>query len=406
MDFFFKVGGDCGNSEYDIYINKTLIKQPNVNVEVDVLNAYDDQGSEAILSDIMNKIVVSIDSNSCSSGTYLIGNSALKSGEVLNNFQVGLDKKSSSELPIINTLGLIACYSVKEYFEQNQEIPKKISVNVDMTTSLPIGEYFENDNNKRNFKNKFEEEIHYVTVHLGKQRVRVEIDFEYVKVVPEATPVVFSLIEDKDGNVREGEFFKEFLKENSHFDKISGDFFSNKRILHLDVGDGTTEVPITEGISPLPQFSQGYHYGVGHAIENSLEKYAQLVNLPSVQRQELSDVLKNPKHKYYNRAIKAIVPHLKVQGREILKKVKQQITRANNEVDILVVYGGGSILLRKVIEPSLKLLCKEREIDLFYVSSEYAVTMNAEGLSNFVNGAIFEHLKEKETSKKEVVESN
>jgi plasmid segregation protein ParM len=78
-----------------------------------------------------------------------------------------------------------------------------------------------------------------------------------------------------------------------------------------------------------------------------------------------------------------------------VQHVKKQLTKARNEIDLICVYGGGSILMRSVLYPQLKELCAEREMQLLYIPAEYAVLLNAMGLDAFVRGKIYEALKNK-----------
>ncbi|GIQ62034.1 hypothetical protein PACILC2_06020 [Paenibacillus cisolokensis] len=93
--------------------------------------------------------------------------------------------------------------------------------------------------------------------------------------------------------------------------------------------------------------------------------------------------------------MKTIQRPLEGQARQIIQNIRKQLTKARNEVDVICVYGGGSILMRPVLYPLLKELCDEREIKLLYIPAAYAVTMNAQGLDAFVRGKIYEALKSK-----------
>ena len=74
---------------------------------------------------------------------------------------------------------------------------------------------------------------------------------------------------------------------------------------------------------------------------------------------------------------------------------KQEIQRANNEVDIVVIYGGGSILMRETLEKKLQAFCHRAKIKLFYVPQKDTITLEAKGLYNFTCSDIFESLKAK-----------
>ena len=83
------------------------------------------------------------------------------------------------------------------------------------------------------------------------------------------------------------------------------------------------------------------------------------------------------------------------ESEEILHHIKTEIQKANNEIDVVCVYGGGSIFMRTYLESNLKSFCDRAEIKLLYIPKEYAVTLEAEGLYNFTNSKIFEVLKSK-----------
>jgi len=67
-----------------------------------------------------------------------------------------------------------------------------------------------------------------------------------------------------------------------------------------------------------------------------------------------------------------------------------------NEVDVIAVYGGGSILMKPYLASKLEALCTEREIKLLYAPEKYATILNAAGLDIFVRGNIFKALKKSE----------
>lgn len=72
----------------------------------------------------------------------------------------------------------------------------------------------------------------------------------------------------------------------------------------------------------------------------------------------------------------------------------QTLIIGTNDIDIIVVYGGGSILMKDKLYPKLKELADRLRIQLLYVPKEYAITLNAEGLDFFVKSPIYAALKE------------
>ncbi|UVI30091.1 ParM/StbA family protein [Paenibacillus spongiae] len=393
MNYHFFVGNDNGNSEHDMIVDGRLIQQPNVNCTVDVLPWSEEQSPESFIKNLQEQLVVTIDSPSTRPGMYYVGKFALESGEILDNLQIGIDLKSEMDLPVVNTLAQIAAVAVQKAYEEEKKIPDQIDVEIDMATALPVTQH--TDENAAKFEKRFMSGTHHVTVHLGIHRVAVKLVFSFTKVVPEATPVIFTLQKDAEGSWREGEIFKQFTETYEIDKKFNGSYFKDKRILHVDIGDGSTEYPITEGNKFLRQFVHGSHHGIGYAIEDALDDFNKQIHLPDSPRQFFSDVIKNGKHKYHARAIRTLKRPLESQARQIIQNVKRQLTKARNEIDVICVYGGGSILLNTILYPLLKELCDEREMKLLYIPAEFAVQLNAMGLDSFVRGKIYEALKSK-----------
>ncbi|WP_284642984.1 ParM/StbA family protein [Paenibacillus silviterrae] len=393
MNFHIFVGNDNGNSEHDLIIDGKLVQQPNVNCTVDELPWSEEQAPESFIKNLQDQLVVTIDSPAARPGMYYVGKFALESGEILDNLQIGIDMKCDMDLPVVNTLAQIAAVAVQKAYEEEKKLPDHIDLEVDMATALPVTQH--TDETSAKFEKRFTSGSHHVTVHLGTHRVAVKIAFPFAKVVPEATPVIFALQKDAEGNWREGDIFQEFVEKYEIDKKFNGLYFKDKRILHIDIGDGSTEYPITEGNKFLRQFVHGSHHGAGYAIEEALDEFNRLIHLPNSPRQFFSDVLKNPKHKYHARAIRTLKTPLESQVKQIVQNVKRQLTKARNEIDLICVYGGGSILMRSLLYPRLDELCVEREMQLLYIPDDYAVQMNALGLDAFVRGKIYEALKNK-----------
>lgn len=394
IEYHFKVGNDIGNSEQDIYIDGKLIRQPNTYIKQDKTPWVDDVNYEKFIPDIHQNLIATIDSPEAPVGLYFIGESAIKSknSNSANTMVVGIDRKSDSNLPIINTVGNIAGVAVQKAFKDKKEVPEAVKVKVDMTTAIPYEEY--KDQAGKLFEQRFTEGTHRATIHVGKKRVSVEVDFEFVKVLPEATPVIFALQKNKNETWRNDDLFNEF-KSVYDLKDIDGKYFTDKDVLHVDIGEGTTEYPITRGVRVDSNFQHGSNNGVGYAIEEATPDFKQAVMQTEVPRSFFSKCLISKDHKFHGAAMEHIGTPLQNQARAIIDNVKRQISSARNLIDVIAVYGGGSILMRDYLQPELEKLCQRLDIKLLYVSEEYAVTMNADGLDFFVRGKIFEALKQK-----------
>jgi plasmid segregation protein ParM len=380
-EIILKVGNDNGNSEHDLIINGVSIAQPNVFAKVRKLPNLDEVNKDYVLENIDDNLIVTCEDPS---GIYYIGNYALKSGQKVRNIEVGIDNnKLESDVVIVNTLSQIAGFGVKEYYNKFNNFDGIINIKVDMTTALPISYY--SQKKALEFADKFLNKTHMVTVHIGNSSARTKIEFEFVKVIPEGVTSIFAL-KQCDDNI-----FEEYNLKNE--DKLNNDYFNNTRVLHAAIGEGTSEFPITEGIEFNPDFIKGTNNGMGHAIDKAIEEFKLLKGLSKFSRQDYSKVLIDNNHKFHDEAMEIVEQYIEEEAEEILHHVKTEIQKANNEVDVVCVYGGGSIFMRPYLESKLKSFCDRAEIKLLYIPEKYAVNLEAEGLYNFTIGKIFGALK-------------
>lgn len=304
-------------------------------------------------------------------------------------------------------MSAIAARAVEEAYSGGK-VPDRIDVEVDMAAALPVKQHTPANVDK--MKEKFMNGTHSITVHLGRtEQVEVKIKFVYVHILQEGTPPVFALQMDKDGNWRTGsydgggaerDFFADYAKTYKLTGEVDGSLMDGMNILHLDLGDGTSDTPFTRGDTVDKDFCSGINHGVGHAItdaENDLLSIAGHA-FNSISRQQYSDILRSQftskPHKFLGEALQAFRPHIENQVNQVIKHISDQVLKIGaNEIDILAVYGGGSILMRQYLEQKLLELAERNRFKLLYVPAHYAVTLNAEGLDFFVRSDIYTTLK-------------
>ena len=142
-----------------------------------------------------------------------------------------------------------------------------------------------------------------------------------------------------------------------------------------------------------------YHYHHLTLIERVLDPFKRDFGLQSVTRQDFSRYLRDAAHKYHDAAMSYFMPALEDEAEEILTMAEQVISRANNEVDVVAVYGGGSILMREAMEKRLMEFCTRAKIELSYIDDPSdAVFLEAEGLNAFINSPLFQLLGDKARS--------
>ncbi|MGN5651087.1 hypothetical protein [Bacillus sp. Brlt_9] len=402
MEISFKAAVDSGNSEQAMMINGEKILQPSTIAKETSNPFYEDKTLDHAVKTIFKQLVISINSTSVEPGMYFVGENAIQQGDSYKNMMLGFEDKHQSDVPVIMTLGMLAAKAVQAAYEKDTNLEEPIKLKVDMITGLPCTEYDQEIGLA--FADRYTKDKHDVRVYLGKNKtVKVEIEFDFVKVVPEASPVVFSLWQDENGEVREGIIFEEFINayktddEDNEWNDMDGNIFveedNEKKLLHIDIGDGTTEYPITVGLEPDQKFKKGSNNGIGHAVENSVDELAAEINVPSMQRHTVSKILKDSTHKYHHTALRVVDNALSKQADEILRQAGKQMNSVQNELDVVVVYGGGSVLLKKHLYPRLKKVCDTKQIKLLYIPEQFAATLYVEGLNNILNSELFEQFK-------------
>ena len=399
-----KVGNDNGNSEQDIIINGVQLQQADVYGRVIGRLNLEELDQDDFIENLENNLVIGIaGSKYVNTGEYYVGNYTLKSGATVRNTEVGAgNNKTDSEVVYLNTIGQIAAYAVKKAHKGDKTI-SDIEVNVDMTTALPITQYDKMEAEK--FANKFMDREHRLTVKTPQKDYYVNLKFNFVKVIPEGVTTTFALIGGVDEiyktyNQKVRENLTKVSKDSLYMEELNTAYFTKeqRRILHISIGESTTEYPITNGIAFDPNFVQGSNNGNGHAIKKALPLFNSEFRC-SYSRQMYSDVVKSSGHKFHQDTLNYLIGPLEDEAQEIYRRAVDELERSNNEVDVIMVYGGGSILMREFLEPKLEAVARQIRSKLLYVDKEYAVTLESKGLYNFTGSALFKALKEKKLEK-------
>lgn len=402
-----KVGNDTGNSEHDVMINGHLIAQPNVMARVNKIPNLDELSRDNFIKDIQNNLIVNICNDGVRAGNYFVGNFALKSNVKAKSIDVSIDNdKVKSEIVMVNTLAQIAGEAVREAYLSNS-LEDELTVNVDMTGSIPVKYYSKKA--AKEYVDRYMDKKHIVNVSLPEGSVLVKIIFEYIKIIPEGVTAIHYL---KDAPDSVFDTYNKKLMTKKDNGEITGsdakkltlnkDFFADKskKILHISIGEGTTEYPITfEKIKYDRTSMDGSNNGVGVAITDMITDYKKETRNVKATRQDISNAFKDPLNKWHDVACELLEIPLENQSDEILEIAKEKID--NNDVDCVVVYGGGSIAMRDALEKPLQRVCDERRTILLYVDEKDAVTLEVKGLFNLVDGKLFEKLKERNLESEE-----
>ncbi|QSB50572.1 ParM/StbA family protein [Parageobacillus toebii] len=366
------VANDIGNSETKMIVNDTLIKQPSVVKRLLSKPNVMETNVEKNIANLLDELIVHVTSNAIKrSGLYFIGKRANMTADKVENMNIKLGNKSKHDIPVLMTLSMLAARSVQLAYQENQELPPSISVDVSMTTAIPASEY--SADQARYLEGRFTSNDHVVIVYVGETPVTVTLHFQTVKVTQEGIPALYALLES------ENEILKNY---NEHYKKqaVPKDF-ANKRILHVDIGDGTTEYVYTVGMNPVTDVCSGEKRGVGHATEEATQLLKEEVGgFLNLNRQQFMDIFRDPSHHLHDLAVRFMQEARYSQAQRILEDIQEKYSDIAGNVDVIAVYGGGSIQFKEELYEELLDFANTVHCEVLWIPEKYAVDMNVNGL--------------------------
>lgn len=366
------IANDIGNSETKMFIDGTLIKQPSVVKRVLSKPNVSEPDVHKNITFLLDELFVHVSSKAIKrDGLYFIGKRANVTSDKVENMNIKLGNKSTHDIPILMTLSMIAARSVQLEYEKDGKLPKSISVEVDMTTAIPASEF--STNQAKHLEKRFTEEPHVVIVHVGETTVTVTIEFKTVKVTQEGIPALYSLIENENGILEDYNRIYEKMAQPKDF--------ANKKILHVDIGDGTTEYIYTIGLNPITDACSGAKRGVGHATEEAIQLLKEDTGgFLEVNRQQFMNILRDSTHNLHDLAVQHMEEARFSQAKKILEDVQEKYSDIGGNVDVIAVYGGGSIQFKEELYSDLLDFANNVHCEVLWIPPEYAVDMNVRGL--------------------------
>lgn len=366
------MANDIGNSETKMIVNDTLIKQPSVVKRLLSKPNVMETNVEKNIANLLDELIVHVTSNAIKrSGLYFIGKRANMTADKVENMNIKLGNKSKHDIPVLMTLSMLAARSVQLAYQENQELPSSISVDVSMTTAIPASEY--SADQARYLEGRFTSNDHVVIVYVGETPVTITLHFQTVKVTQEGIPALYALLES------ENEILKNY---NEHYKKqaVPKDF-ANKRILHVDIGDGTTEYIYTVGMNPVTDVCSGEKRGVGHATEEATQLLKEEVGgFLNLNRQQFMDIFRDPSHHLHDLAVRFMQEARYSQAQRILEDIQEKYSDIAGNVDVIAVYGGGSIQFKEELYEELLDFANTVHCEVLWIPEKYAVDMNVNGL--------------------------
>ncbi|MCU5081500.1 ParM/StbA family protein [Bacillus cereus] len=368
---------DLGNSNLKIFINDEYLSVPNVFQRIHGgVDSYEMDEQKNVIN-LLNDLHVHVTSEAIErNGSFFVGKRAMRNSEKMKSMNIKVANKHEEDLPVINTLSVIAANVIQSVYKETNSVPDLLKVELDLMTAIPASQH--NPKTAEILSERFSSNTHVVIVYVGKKAVTVQIECSRVRVTKEALAALYAITEGPDEMFEE---FQELYAERLNNEKITGKFFKNKKILHGDIGEGTSEYIFTDGLSPVLDSCSGARRGIGHAIEEAC-KLLNKERTTNFKRQQFTEIMLDKDDKYHEDATEFIYETRYEQADLIEEDLEQKfINDTGGRAEILAVYGGGSIALKNELFNKLKKFCETTGMMLLYVPEKYAIELNPKGMN-------------------------
>jgi len=374
-----KAGADAGNNALKLWVkDKEPVLIPTVyslymGDTAEVMD-MDDIAEDELLANI--DVTINSKALSFNGQRYIIGEKVLSD----NLSGIELEKKSDKskdEIPVIVTFAGLAIEAIKDNFNKDS-----IEVTYDLSVALPVGTITQ-ESSKRHAE-RFMGTHEVIFHHPSGRNVTVTIKIVYCKCLPEGAAAAWGVVYDENGKLSERK-----VEVGNSIMKVD---FHNKTLLHFDIGSGTTEIVVTEGVKYNPHLSEGLNYGVKQTINEIIKIWNRKNPRKSIDSMaEFNEIYFDTEHPRHN--------DLVTESKTGLLQLSQQISSSIiNKIDDLkddpyvFIYGGGAAILKDYLQQILKQ--KDRMTNVTFLNQPMYV--NARGLLVYTCSPRYEQQKEKE----------
>lgn len=395
------VTNDLGYGSVKAKVNDTKIHFPSVLAlqrEQDIAKPVEfDSEKEKLsyLSDMINHMDVTVSSSAVKTqGRFLLGTAAVKSSLPMRAFDVNdFTGKSDNDLSIILTLGMIAAQRVALAVKNDEDLSEQLNAEVNMTTALPVSE------GKKNgivdsYINKYVNSKHTVVFHNLKDPITVSLTFNKVYVALEGE-VAQLYIQNSDIKLK-GLIKKDFAKNYPELatEIEATDLVKIKNLLGIDIGEGTTDLVVIKDGKANAVSSTSLPTGYGNALQDAID-VLQTQNMNFEARSQLQDYLSQDvsplAKRMQNKVRQTVFEQLAPFADKIVEAASKTMRKAGANVEVLYVYGGGSIPMLEQTELRQKLAQKMKDfsggidVPVIWIDKSYAQILNEKGLELVLN---------------------
>lgn len=394
------VANDLGYSSLKAVVDGQPLKMPSIMAVQRAHDLYDPlefkqvDDPDQYFADLMNHLDVTIQSPAVKeAGRMLVGQSAVTSGLATETLDVNdLSGKSTADETIILTLSLIAGQAVKDYWTAKHELPVNLDVEVNMTTALPVLEGKRGGTTKA-YQARYLNARHTVTLYNFTDLMSVNIQFKNVIVALEGETAQYRIMNPLPAFVSsvDADFKQHYPLLNQGVapaEQITGKTLTTAGdLLSVDIGEGTVDLVVFNNHKINIHDSTSMPKGYGNALQEAVnELQAEQINVSDrISLQNFLDQTTNAlKRRKQQRAQKAVDHQMDQLAGAVVDVVSQTLNKAATGVDVIYVYGGGSVplepYLRKPLMEKTRAFNGGDDIPVIFIEPRFAQYMNQAGL--------------------------
>src|SRR5690625_1276695 len=181
------VGNDIGNSETKTIVNDVLIKQPSVIKRLLKKPDFTEVDDRKNVVNLLDELVVNVSSNATKrDGLYFVGKRANATADNVENINIKLGNKHKHDIPVIMTLSMLSARAIQLHFQQKNEVPSSLELDIDMITAIPASEF--SKEKAEQLQKRFTDHEHIATVYVGGKAGMVKLKSNVVRVTQEGRP--------------------------------------------------------------------------------------------------------------------------------------------------------------------------------------------------------------------------
>lgn len=307
---------------------------------------------------------------------YIIGEKVLNDNLSAIELEEKSDK-SHDELPAIVALAGLAIDAMKHDYDNNS-----IHITYDLALALPVATITQEtaNNHAERFIGTHEVTFH----HPSGRNVKITIEIQYARTLPEAAAAAWGIVFDENGKVK-----KHQVEIN---DTILTTDMTDKTLLHFDIGGGSTEQVVTQGVKFNPRLSDGLDYGVKKTINGVIARWNRQNPLKSIDSiAEFNKIYSTSNHPRHNAIFSETQPSLLQLANKISTSIINKIDSVKDDNKHVFIYGGGAIVLKDTLSKILNNSGRMTNI-VFLDNPEFA---NAYGLMVYACSPRFKMQKDK-----------